>query len=502
MPTEVSKLLFHDIQRNKNYYWAVITFIDEKLCIAISLFSHVYIMQMHDLRCIDIEQNSSRLPAFIRRLRDVLSRAEIEATPHRVTRVDPLTQRSSGQVYIVTSPQIATSAWANWRTKLAAANRYFVVVGDTMATETVVQACRDGAFDVIDLAKDNPSRWPEVLSGAAQAQSLWWQLYGSQSTSEDNHGLIGRTPAMKALRLAIQRLGPTRASILILGESGTGKERVAEALHQSGGQGEFVAFNCAAIPAALLEAELFGVNKGAFTGANADRPGLVEQANGGTLFLDEIGEMDPAVQPKLLRFLETRHARRLGSNTDYKVELRVVAATNRDLTRGMATQEFRSDLFFRLAEITLDLVPLRERLDDLPLLARHFLDGAGTRFGKFFDSIEPELLLKLRLHHWPGNVRELKNTMDRLVLMHDGPVLRENWWDPPAPPSIPIPASPETPSVLSPHPPLQSPLRTRRDRMTRARDLIATGHYNLAEIAAEIGVHSSTLFRWRQTGKV
>ncbi|GAB5558391.1 MAG: hypothetical protein SynsKO_00380 [Synoicihabitans sp.] len=460
-------------------------------------------MQMHDLRCIDIEENSSDFPTFLHRFNGVLAKASIGAKAKRVTRVDPLTQRSSEQVYLVNAAQLATPDWASWRTKVAAANRYFVVVGDKLDTTTIVQACRDGAYDVIDLTKDDSSRWPNILSGAAQAQELWWQLYGSQSSSEDNQGLIGRTPAMKALRLAIQRLGPTRASVLILGESGTGKERVAEALHQSGGQGEFVAFNCAAIPAALLEAELFGVTKGAFTGASADRPGLVEQANGGTLFLDEIGEMDPAVQPKLLRFLETRQARRLGSNTDYKVDLRVVAATNRDLTRGMATQEFRSDLFFRLAEITLDLVPLRERLDDLPLLAQHFLDGAGTRFGKFFDSIEPELLLKFRQHHWPGNVRELKNTMDRLVLMHDGPVLRENWWDPPAvPPDPSIGPTTNIPAISNPPLPQVAPLRTRRDRLTRARELLAAGHYNLAEIAAEIGVHSSTLFRWRQTGKV
>ncbi len=461
---------------------------------------------MHDICCIKTDNTPPFSDPQVKRLQSTWRRAGLAANLHFPAELDPLTARSANRVYLVAARQLLEPSWNQWRTRLAAANRSFLVAGEALTSAVIVQACRDGAFDVVDLKTDGPERWASAIPGAAEAQRLWWQLYGGQPGEEGQLGLIGRTQPMKALRLAIQRLGPTQASVLILGESGTGKERVAQALHDTGGTGEFVAFNCAAVPASLLEAELFGVTKGAFTGASADRPGLVEQADGGTLFLDEIGEMDPAVQPKLLRFLETRRARRLGSNRDYEVNLRVVAATNRDLDQEMAIQGFRADLFFRLAEITLELAPLRERLDDLPQLTRHFLGLAGERFGKFFDSIDPELVLKLREHPWPGNIRELKNAIDRLVLLHDGPVLRANWWDPPAP------ARTTSPPPITPVPPAGSaslpatgaamPVRTRRDRLQRARQLLAGGQHGLAEIAAEIGVHPSTLFRWRQSGKV
>lgn len=461
---------------------------------------------MHEPCVISIEESPTAAES-VEKVSRLLPQSDERATVRLVKQIDPLGPSSLSRVYLIPVDTLDDSAWGTLRTRLATSNRYFIVVGKQLATQDVVRACRDGAFDVIDFA-DPASRWEEVVTRAASSQALWWQLYGGQTPEDSHGGLIGRTTAMKSLRMAIQRLGPTQASVLILGESGTGKERVASALHEAGGQGEFVAFNCAAVPAQLLEAELFGVNKGAFTGAAADRPGLVEQADGGTLFLDEIGEMDPTVQSKLLRFLETRTARRLGSNQDYRVELRIVAATNRDLDAGMQSGEFRPDLFYRLAEITLNLSPLRDRLDDTPILARHFLDLAGERFGKFYDAIEPELIVKLQLHDWPGNVRELKSTIDRLVLMHDGPVLRSGWWDLPtkttaAPPGTALnPALPTANALPSPAPRTAAPLRTRRDRVQRARELLADDGYGLAEVAAEIGVHPSTLFRWRQAGKI
>jgi DNA-binding NtrC family response regulator len=255
----------------------------------------------------------------------------------------------------------------------------------------------------------------------------------------------------------------------------------------------------------MLEAELFGVTKGAYTGAHADRPGLVEQADGGTLFLDEVGEMAPAVQAKLLRFLETRTARRLGSNATYHVNLRIVAATNRDLEAAMEDGGFRSDLFYRLSEITLKLPPLRDRAEDIPLLVRAFVDAAGERFGKFYDAVDPELVTKLQAHAWPGNIRELKNTIDRLVLLHDGPVLRAGWWDAPEVATAVgrerVVATEPTAQTASPAT-VPTVLRTRRDRLERARALIEEGRHTQSEIAAEIGVNPSTLYRWRQDGKV
>jgi DNA-binding NtrC family response regulator len=456
-------------------------------------------MQMHDL-CVVFCDDSIRLSWPETTITRLLKSAGGSPQVRETTEIDPLGTSSLERIYLIPAPTLDHPAWSGLRTRLASSNRCFIIVGDRLDSQGIVRACRDGAFDVLDF-RDRPRRWTQALHRAAESQVLWWQLYGGQTAADSTGDLIGRTAPMKALRLAIDRLGPTRASVLILGESGTGKERVAAALHQAGGTGEFVAFNCAAMPAQLLEAELFGVTRGAFTGAQADRPGLVEQADGGTLFLDEIGEMDPAVQSKLLRFLETRTARRLGSNQDYQVELRIVAATNRDLDRGMQTGEFRPDLYYRLAEITLQLAPLRERLEDVPLLARHFLDGAGTRFGKFYDAIEPELIVKLQQHPWPGNVRELKSTIDRLVLMHDGPVLRSGWWEPPAASSAP-PSNRLAPTPPSPPPGSPPPLRTRRDRMRRAQELLANDGFGLAEVAAEIGVHPSTLFRWRQSGKV
>ncbi|MCC5023388.1 MAG: sigma 54-interacting transcriptional regulator [Candidatus Synoicihabitans palmerolidicus] len=384
----------------------------------------------------------SAISALVSSVEPLLSNNSVlRATPH----LDPLTARSTDQTYLVPALLLDAPLWSVLRTKLATANRYFIVFGEHLDPEKIVPACRDGAFDVLDL-HDSPSRWRASLPRVPEAQALWWQLYGSETGEIDHRQLIGRSPAMKALRLAVDRLGPTNASVLILGESGTGKERVAEALHTAGGRGEFVAFNCAALPADLLEAELFGVAKGAFTGAHMDRPGLVEQVEGGTLFLNEIGEMAPGVQAKLLRFLETRTARRLGSNQSYHVDLRIVAATNRNLDRAMSDVPSRPDLYYRLAEITLPLPALRERTEDIPLLARHFVDLAGTRFGKFFDAVEPDPLVIFQTHSWPGNIRELKNTLDRLVLMHDGPVLRAGWCDPPRryrrPPHRPPPPRP------------------------------------------------------------
>jgi len=465
-------------------------------------------MQMHDIVIVwppNAKLHEEYSSATVTRR---LPRSNLRSLPRETSQIDPLTASSLERVYLVPSSLLSTPDWPKLRTRLASCNRYFIVFGDDLDSAAIVEACRDGAFDVV-VTNDSTARWTDTARRSADAQSLWWKLYGGDGLSHGHGGLIGHSAPMKALRLAVQRLGPTPASVLILGESGTGKERVASALHAALGTGEFVAFNCAAVPAQLLEAELFGVKKGAFTGATTDRPGLIEKADGGTLFLDEIGEMEAAVQPKLLRFLETRTARRLGSNEDYQVNLRIVAATNRNLDSGMSDGSFREDLYYRLAEITLKIAPLRERLEDIPLLARHFLDLASSRFGKFYDAIEPELIVCLQGHSWPGNVRELKSAIDRLVLMHDGPVLRSGWWDAPPPREIARDSNARAPWSNRPQttPPSSGdfrppPLRTRRDRLNRARELDAQGELNLAEIAAEIGVHPSTLFRWRQAGKL
>ena len=236
---------------------------------------------------------------------------------------------------------------------------------------------------------------------------------------------------MKSLIEVIQRIGPTAASVMITGESGTGKEKVARALHEASGlTGPFLAVNCAAIPKDLIEAELFGAEKGAFTGAGAVRQGLVELAPGGTLFLDEIGELEVSLQPKLLRFLETRKARRIGGKEEYAVDVRVLAATNRNLEEDIERNLFRLDLYYRLAEVVLKLPALRHHRDDIPLLANYFLQEANEKFGKNILSLEPGLVARLMDYAWPGNVRELRSVIHRLVILYSGPVLRLEWWTP------------------------------------------------------------------------
>ncbi|MGA2052221.1 MAG: sigma 54-interacting transcriptional regulator, partial [Opitutales bacterium] len=314
-------------------------------------------------------------------------------------------------------------------------------------------------------------------------------------------------------------LGPTNATVLILGESGTGKERVAEALHAAAGQGPFVPINCAALPDDLLESELFGAEKGAFTGADRTKRGLVEEAAGGLLFLDEIGELPLALQPKLLRFLETRMARRVGSTKEYRADARVVSATNRNLRQDAEAGRFRLDLFYRLSEIILNAPPLRHRPEDIPDLARVFLMNAAERVGKNFESFEPELVYKFQLHDWPGNVRELKQAIERLAFHYDGPVMRAAWWE--VPPSreartaagaassvypgglvAGAPAGGVPPAYSFPGYTASGLPPSRRGKVALARRLLEENAEDLTWVAAQVGVHPTTLYRWRKTGKV
>jgi len=243
---------------------------------------------------------------------------------------------------------------------------------------------------------------------------------------------------------------------------------------------------------------LFGVEKGAYTGALKSRAGLLEQAAGGTLFLDEIGEMDASIQPKLLRVLESRRARRVGADEDYQVTARVLAATNRDLNADIAAKRFRLDLYYRLAEIVLHVPPLKAHLEDIPILAQTFLGLANERFGKFFQAIDPELVLRFREYNWPGNVRELKSTVDRMVLLFDGPILRASWWDKPAPH-----VAPPAPEAAKPDLTQRSgPLPDSRRKQELARELLAQPGATPSWVAAQLGINASTLFRWRKDGKV
>jgi len=236
------------------------------------------------------------------------------------------------------------------------------------------------------------------------------------------HQLLGRTAAIEEVRLLVDKVAPARTTILITGESGTGKEVVARAIHARGGRADapFVAINCGAIPEGLIESELFGHERGSFTGAAETRSGLFEVAGAGTLFLDEVGELPPPVQVKLLRALQERKVRRVGGSRDIAVAARIVAATNRDLAEEVKAGRFREDLFYRLNVIQVRLPPLRERRPDLPLFLEHFLASFAAELGRPVPRLSPEAERILLAWDWPGNVRELANVVERAVTLADG----------------------------------------------------------------------------------
>jgi len=237
--------------------------------------------------------------------------------------------------------------------------------------------------------------------------------------------LIGSSKAFTTLVEEIGIVAPLDCGVLLQGETGTGKEVVARAIHDNGPRSNrpFVAINCAAIPSALLESELFGHEKGAFTGAVAQTLGRFHAANGGTLFLDEIGDLPIELQPKLLRVLQEQQVQRVGSNRNIAVDVRIIAATNLDLLKMVGEKRFRADLYYRLNVFPIQLPPLRERKEDIPLLVRHFVEHYGKRFGKQITFIPDNLLKILSRHHWPGNIRELQNFVERAVITSRGDTL-------------------------------------------------------------------------------
>jgi DNA-binding NtrC family response regulator len=296
---------------------------------------------------------------------------------------------------------------------------------------TAVEAMKLGAYDFLEkpVALDDLARLiagaiaardgasPEA-DGGAEASGVW--------TVPGAPPIVGRHPRTRAALRLLERVAPTESTVLLLGESGTGKELFARALHGLSPRkgGPFIAVNCAAIPEALMENELFGHEKGAFTGADRRQPGRFELAEGGTLLLDEIGELSPAVQGKVLRALEERTFERVGSGRTQRADVRLVAATNRDLAAMVAAGEFRSDLYFRLAVFPIELPPLRERASDIPLLARHLLAGIARRHRREPPLLPDEAAERLAAEPWPGNVRELGNLLERALILAEGPALR------------------------------------------------------------------------------
>jgi two-component system response regulator PilR (NtrC family) len=295
--------------------------------------------------------------------------------------------------------------------------------------ETSIQALNAGAFHYVRKSGAGlPGDVRAAVQLALEKQSMRLQnaaLVRDASVRNSLDNIIGESPAIHKLTDTIRTVASTNSTILIFGESGTGKELVARALHTcSPRESEsFVSINCGAFPETLLESELFGYVKGAFTGANQNKRGLFEMANNGTIFLDEISEMSLTMQVKLLRVLQERTLRPVGGVQEIPVDVRVIAATNKDLDRMVADGTFREDLYYRLSVIPLDVPPLRERGDDVFLLANHFLKKYASEMGKRIREISPESMQLLRGYDWPGNVRVLENTIERAVALEQGEVL-------------------------------------------------------------------------------
>ncbi len=292
---------------------------------------------------------------------------------------------------------------------------------------TAIEAMRLGAFEYL-IKPPDMDQLSELVTRALKISQLMRVpavIADDEAADDASDVLVGRCPAMQEVYKAIGRVAPQNVTVLILGESGTGKELVARAIYHYSRRstGPFLAINCAAIPENLLESELFGHEKGAFTGADRKRIGKFEQANDGTLFLDEIGDMTPLTQTKVLRVLQDQHFEPVGGNQTVKTDVRLIAATNRDLPALMAQGRFRGDLYYRLNVSTIRLPPLRDRGDDVPLLLRHYLRRFGREMGKDLQTIDPEALDLLRRYAWPGNVRELQSTIKQALLRATGQVL-------------------------------------------------------------------------------
>jgi len=307
-------------------------------------------------------------------------------------------------------------------------NQFPVIIMTAFATvETAVEGLRRGAFDYVT----KPFKLNELSLNIERALSYYRLKVQNQALSAEvrktwgHQEIVGKSSAMQSIFDLIDRVSSATASVLITGESGTGKEVVARAIHNRSprAQKPFIAINCTAIPENLLESELFGHAKGSFTGAITDKKGLFEEADGGTLFLDEIGDMDIALQAKLLRVLQDRLIKPVGSNQAKSIDVRVIAATHKDLKKSILNGQFREDLFYRFAVIPIVVPPLRHRPEDIPLLAHHFLRKYSATNGSKVVGFTQSALHKLMAMPWPGNVRELENMVERLVVLSRTPMI-------------------------------------------------------------------------------
>jgi DNA-binding NtrC family response regulator len=303
------------------------------------------------------------------------------------------------------------------RLKEHAPGTQVIVLRNRANVSEAVDAMRAGAYTLIELPVDRDALLATLRKALQEARLC--STAGRVEPRTTLPAIVGRAPALDTLLDTVQRVAPSDANCLIVGENGTGKELVADAIHASSGRagGPFVKINCAAIPGELLESELFGHKKGAFTGAVSDREGLFERANGGSLFLDEVAEMAVHLQAKLLRVLQEREFRPIGSAATVSLDVRLICATNAHIDRAINERRLREDLLFRINTITLQVPPLRERMDDLPLLCSHYLEKFMRQYQRDLEGFSASAMLALSRYHWPGNVRELQNVIEQAVLL-------------------------------------------------------------------------------------
>jgi DNA-binding NtrC family response regulator len=296
-----------------------------------------------------------------------------------------------------------------------------ILVSGYGTVDAAVTALKEGAFDFLS-KPINAEELTQRIRMALEKRAMATEIARLHAELNERHGfenIVGNSPAMRAVFEKVRLVADTRSTVLIVGESGTGKELVARAIHHHSARRKrpFVPVNCAAIPETLVESELFGYEKGAFTGATGRKRGLFQTAEGGTLFVDEIGELPMGLQAKLLRVLENRKVMPLGSTQEIDVDVRLLAATNRDLREQVDRKQFREDLYYRLKVVEIRLPPLRERPDDVPLLIRHFIKQIAEENARPVRDVTPEALEALRAYDWPGNVRELRNLLESIIVL-------------------------------------------------------------------------------------
>ncbi len=363
-----------------------------------------------------------------------------------------------------------------------------VVLTGKSSLETAVAALRHGTFDYLT----KPCKLVDlegVLRRMAEKRELTNKYRALKQRLQRLEGapdLIGQSQKMNYVCRLIAKVAPTESTVLILGETGTGKELVARAVHEQSLRADMplVPVNCGALPEALIESELFGHRKGAFTGAEEHRIGLLQVANGGTLFLDEIGELPKAMQAKLLRFLESGEVRRVGDNESFTYDVRVICATNRNLPEMVAGGEFREDLWFRINTFEIPLPSLRERIEDIPPLARHLAARFGASVAGDEQVFSPEALTALRDHSWPGNVRELANVIEHAMILCDAPPIRPEH----LPQRFLAPAAESIPFQPA------ATLNLRSLEMQAIHEALSRHHGNKPKAAEELGISIKTLY--------